>query len=106
MTMRSGMTVVELSIVVAITLLMVAISMPALHDNLQRKRAAQCALNLDAIDIACKKFAQDHGGYPPALSSLVPEYLDAIPTCPSGGTYSMGTPDGIPPACTIPGHHF
>ncbi len=106
MSFRGGMSVVELTIVVAILLLVLAISMPALRQNLQRKRAAQCALNLEAIDQVCKKYAEDQGGFPTALAALVPVYLDKLPACPSGGRYSLGSPDGLPPACTIPGHHF
>ena len=106
MSSRGGMSTVELTIVLAVFLLVLAISLPALRQNFQRKRSAQCAVNLDAIERASKQYAEDKGGFPPALSALVPAYLDKLPTCPSGGRYSLGTPDGLPPACTIPGHHF
>ncbi len=106
MSANRGMTVVEVSIVLAILLLIAAISAPALRLNLQKKRAAQCALKLDAIDIACKKYAAEEGGYPQSLSDLVPAYLDILPACPSGGAYAMGTPNGDPPTCSVPGHQL
>ena len=106
MNAKRGMTAVEVTIVLAILLLIAAISAPALRENRQRRRAAECAMNLDAIEIACKKYAADKGGYPPSLADLVPEYLGTLPACPSGGTYAIGTPDGMPSTCSIPGHHL
>jgi len=103
---KTGMSVVEATIVLAILLLIAAISAPALRQNLQKKRAAECAMNLDAIDLACKKHAAENGGYPAALSDLVPDYFGSRPSCPSGGAYVLGTPDGDPPTCSVPGHHL
>ena len=106
MSPKTGMSVVEATIVLAIVLLIAAISAPALRQNLQKKRAAECAMNLDAIDLACKKHAAEKGGYPAALSDLVPDFLGSLPACPSGGAYAIGTPDGDPPTCSVPGHHL
>ncbi len=106
MNAKTGMTVVEVSIVLAILLLLLAISVPALVQNQQKKHAAACAMNLDAISSACKKRAAEEGGFPKSLAELVPTYLDAIPSCPDGGTYQMGTPEGDPPSCSIPGHQL
>ena len=103
---KNGMTVVEATIVLAILLLLAAISMPAFFQNQQKKRAAECAMNLDAIAIACKNYATEKGGFPKTLSELVPAQLESIPTCPSGGTYLLGTPEGDPPTCSVPGHHL
>ena len=103
---KNGMTVVEVSIVIAILLLLTAISLPAFFQNQQNKRAAECAMNLDAIAIACQRQALEKGGFPQRLSDLVPTYLDSIPACPSGGAYTLGTPEGDPPTCSIPGHHL
>ena len=106
MNRKAGMSVVEATIVLAILLLIAAISAPALRQNLQKKRAAACAMNLDAIDLACKKHAAEKGGYPAALADLVPDYLGSLPSCPSGGGYVLGTPDGVPPTCSVPGHRL
>ena len=106
MKMKSGMSVVEVSLLLAILVLILAISIPALFQNQQKKRIAECAMNLDSIATACKKYAAEKGGFPTNLSALVPTYLDTIPTCPSGGTYTLGTPEGDPPTCSIPEHQF
>jgi hypothetical protein len=103
---KNGLSVVEASIVLAIVLLQAAISLPAIFQNQQKKRAAECTMNLDAIASACKQHASEKGGFPHNISELVPTYLGAVPSCPSGGTYTLGTPEGDPPACSIPGHHF
>jgi Tfp pilus assembly protein PilE len=104
MNLKRGMTVVEATIILAILLLLAAISMPAFFQNQQKKRAAECAMNLDSIATACKHFASEKGGFPKNLSELVPAYLESVPTCPSGGAYTLGTPEGDPPTCSIPGH--
>lgn len=106
MNMKSGMSVVEVSIVLALLLLVTVISVPALFQNQQKKNAAECAMNLDAIATACNQYASEKGGFPPNLSSLVPSYLATIPACPSGGAYTLGTPEGDPPICSIPDHCF
>lgn len=100
------MTVVEVTIVVAILLLLAAIALPAFFQNQQKQRAAACAMNLDAIATACRNHASEKGGFPARLDELVPDYLPAVPACPSGGTYTLGTPEGDPPTCSIPGHHL
>ena len=103
---KAGLTVVEVAILLAFLVLLTAVSVPALFQNQQKKRAAQCAMNLDAIAEACKRYASEEGGFPQSLSALVPTYLDSLPSCPSGGVYAPGTPEGDPPTCSIPGHHW
>lgn len=106
MNVKNGMTVVEVSILLAIVLLLAAISLPALFQNQQKKQAAACAMNLDAIALASKRHAAEQGGFPASLSALVPAYLNSVPACPAGGTYRLGTPTGDPPTCSIPGHRL
>ena len=103
---KSGLTVVELTIVAALLLLVAAISVPALRQNLQKKRAAQCAANLEALRIAGRNCAAETGTPPHSPAELVPAYLPALPVCPSGGAYALGSAADAPPTCTIPGHHF
>jgi Tfp pilus assembly protein PilE len=106
MNAKTGLTVVEASLVLAILLLLAAISLPAFFQNQQKKRAAECAMNLDSIAIACKRQASEQGGFPKSLAELVPTYFESIPTCPSGGSYTLGTPEGDPPTCSVPGHRL
>ena len=102
---RRGMTVVELTIVVAFALLIAAISVPSIRQNVQRKRAARCALQLEALRVASRNFAAEKGAAPRAPAELVPDYLPALPVCPSGGAYALGDGPDVPPTCSIPGHH-
>ena len=106
MNRKRGLTVVEVSIALAILLLLAAISMPALVRNREKRRAAECAMNLDAVATACQKYAAENGGFPKELSALVPACLDAVPKCPAGGTYTLGSAESDAPACSVPGHHF
>ena len=103
---KKGLSVVEATIVVAILLLVTAISFPALVQNHRKQQAARCAMNLDAIAAACREFTAQQGYYPESLADLVPGLLPALPVCPAGGLYQPGTAAGLPPACSIPGHHF
>lgn len=105
MSAKAGMSVVECSIVVALLLLIAAISAPALRQNVQKKRAAECAMNLDVLDVACKKYAAEKGAFPSKLSELVPAYLESVPACPSGGSYTFDAAREMP-VCSVPGHHF
>ena len=106
MSVRSGMSVVELTIVVAFALLIAAISVPSVRQNVQRKRAARCALQLEALRVASRNYAAEKGVAPRAPADLVPDYLPALPVCPSGGAYALGDGPDVPPTCSIPGHHF
>ena len=103
---RRGMSVVELTIMVAFALLIAAISIPSIRQNVQRKRAARCALQLEALRVASRNFAAENGAAPRAPADLAPRYLPALPVCPSGGAYALGDGADVPPTCSIPGHHF
>ena len=106
MSRTSGMTIVEGTIVLAILLLLAAISVPALFHNRHRRDAAACALNLDAIAAASRQHAQEKGRFPKTVDQLVPDYLIILPVCPEGGHYSLGSPEGDPPSCSVSGHHL
>ncbi len=52
-----------------------------------------CASNLSSLSSALEVYRDSGGGkYPDRLGLLVPDYLEALPTCPSAGvdTYSAG----------------
>jgi type II secretory pathway pseudopilin PulG len=100
------MTVVEVTLVTAILLLLAAIALPAFFQNQTRQRAARCGMQLDAISSACRRHASERGGFPRDLSALVPDFLSEVPVCPAGGAYTLGTPEGDPPTCSVPGHHL
>lgn len=101
---RRGMTFVELTIVVALVLLIVAIGVPAYLQNRTREHAATCGMTLEVIHAASRQYAEDQGHFPPRLEDLVPDYLTKVPACPAGGAYALGTPEGRPPTCSVPTH--
>ncbi|MBR4189284.1 MAG: type II secretion system protein [Kiritimatiellae bacterium] len=101
---RRGMTVVEACLLVAIVVLVGVIAVPALFRNKQRRQAAQCAERLEALSTACKEYAAANGKWPSSQGVLVPALLPAPLVCPAGGVYTLGTPEGDPPTCSVPGH--
>ena len=64
-----------------------------------------CASNLGALSSALEVYRDSGGGqYPASLGALVPDYLKALPTCPSAGidTYSAGyRRDGESGGCSV-----
>lgn len=103
---KTGMTVVELSIVLALALLVAAIALPSLRQNRQRRQAAACAMNLDALAAAGQRYAAENGAPPAELGALVPTVLATLPVCPAGGVYAPGTAKGDPPTCSIHGQPY
>ena len=101
---RRGVTVVEACLLVAIVVLVGVIAVPALFRNKQRRQTAQCAERLEALSTACKEYAAANGKWPDSQNVLVPAYFTEPLVCPAGGTYTLGTPEGDPPTCSIPGH--
>ncbi len=51
--------------------------------------AAACAANRRAISAAVQQHKAMEGSLPSTLQQLVTKYLGSIPTCPSGGSYSL-----------------
>ena len=93
-----GFTLVEIMIVVGIIGMLCAIVIP----NFMRSRATSqqnaCINNLRQISSAVQQWAmetgQSAGNPPPTLHSDLTPYIvlnanGSIPTCPSGGTYSI-----------------
>jgi type II secretory pathway pseudopilin PulG len=98
------MTVVEACLLVAIAVLVGVIAFPALFRNRQRRQAAVCSQQLEALSTACKEYAAAHGKWPASQDELVPRHLAEPLACPVGGNYTLGSPEGDPPTCSIPGH--
>ncbi|MCA9795089.1 MAG: hypothetical protein KC910_24945 [Candidatus Eremiobacteraeota bacterium] len=57
------------------------------------QKIGQCEGHLKSLGIALEKYAYRHNGtYPDKLQELVPDYIEAIPTCPAArqDTYTPG----------------
>ncbi len=102
-----GFTLVEIMIVVLIIGILLAIAVPNFVRARESSRAKSCVANLKQIDAAKEQWAMDNNksnGDACQMSDLVPTYLKSTPSCPSGGTYTVGA-IGTNPSCSIGGAH-
>ena len=98
---RRGFTLVEIMIVVLIIGILLAIAIPNFVRARNTSRGKACQANLKQIDSATEQYLMDNRTTTyPALSALTPNYLKTAPSCPSGGTYTMGSA-GAFPTCSI-----
>ena len=117
---KAGFTLVEIMIVVAIIGLLAAIAIPNFVKARATSQANACINNLRQIDAAANQFALENKKttgasitYPSDLTPYIK--LDSgsnIPSCPAGGSYSVGTVGAIPQvSCNLansvtPGHYL
>src|SRR3979490_513895 len=110
-TKKSGFTLVEIMIVVAIIGLLAAIAIPNFVRARTTSQANACINNLRQMDGAVQHYALDNkqpstASYP--LRRLKPYIkLDSnsnIPGCPAGGTYTQGSTVTNPPTCSLSGN--
>ncbi len=92
---RTGFTLIELLIVVLILGALAAIAIPRITVSAGNAKANACATNLDLINSQIELYAADHNGvYPGTIETVVKNtsyFPDGAPTCPLGGTYTMGS---------------
>jgi prepilin-type N-terminal cleavage/methylation domain-containing protein len=106
---RSGFTLVEIMIVVAIIGLLAAIAIPNFVKARQTAQRNACIQNLRQIDGAKEQWALENkkseGTDTASAVTEINSYIKGqiTPKCPAGGTYDY-KPIGTPPTCTIAGH--
>ncbi|MBD3379341.1 MAG: prepilin-type N-terminal cleavage/methylation domain-containing protein [Candidatus Omnitrophica bacterium] len=104
----SGLTLLEMMVVLAIITFILAIAGHEYIDAGRRARRKVCLFNLKRLDDAKKMWAMDKGegrGSRPDWSDLVTGYIRKAPYCPSGGTYYLGSMEEDA-SCSYKGHDW
>jgi prepilin-type N-terminal cleavage/methylation domain-containing protein len=96
---KSGFTLIELMIVIAIIAILAAILIPNFIRARGQSQLAACESNEKNIATSLQMYATDWNGNFPSVSppNLTPNYMQTIPTCPSNGaaynyTWTSSTP--------------
>lgn len=105
---RAAFTLIEIMIVVLIIGILLAIAVPNFVKTRETTRTKSCVENLNKLQGAKEMWAMDNNAPADSAvngsSDLVPTYLRVLPTCPSGGTYTLGTVN-VTPTCSKGGAH-
>ena len=105
---KSGFTLVEIMIVVAIIGLLAAIAIPTFVKARSTSQQSACINNLRQYDGAVQEWALENrkaSSDPYGLTSIQPYVkLDStgnLPACPAGGAYASGGNVTNSPTCTL-----
>src|SRR3954453_5133461 len=102
---RKGFTLVEIMIVVLIVGILLAIAVPNFLKARETSRSQSCVANLKQIGAAKEQWCMDNKqstSATPADTDLYGSaaYVKNTPSCPSGGTYTIGDM-ATRPVCSI-----
>jgi prepilin-type N-terminal cleavage/methylation domain-containing protein len=105
---RSGWTLVEIMIVVALVGFLAAIAIPNFIHARSRSNESGCINNLRQIDAGAQVWAAENNKQTGSSYTLtdIQSYFQRsrIPECPAGGQYGPNFLVGITPACNVGGH--
>lgn len=90
--LQAGFTLIELMIVIAIIGILAGILVPNYVRARAQGLATACKGNLKTISTALEMYSHDNAGrFPSGISSLTPNYLKVVPSCPSIGATTVYT---------------
>jgi len=102
---RSGFTLVEIMIVIAIIGLLAAVAVPNFMRATRKAKEQVCAMNRDQIDSSkqlwCTENKKSEKDSPSEDEIKIYLKDSRFPSCPSSGTYSIGAVDA---KCTCSAH--
>lgn len=81
-----GFTLLELMVVIAVLLVLLAIGATRYEFAVMRAREAALSQDLDEMNKAIQDYTRDKEAAPTSLDDLVPQYLGKIPNDPISGT--------------------
>ena len=100
---KRAFTMIELGIVILLIAILAAITIPNLLSARNRSTTKSCIENLKRIESAKNQWGilnKKGGGAIPTQAELVGAsadgFLGTFPTCPSGGTYTIGDMATLP----------
>lgn len=85
--LTKGFTLIELMVVIAIIGVLASIVMVSLATARAKGRDARRVSDMKNIQLALEQYYNDNLKYPSTLGTLAPNYINNIPTDPSGSSY-------------------